>query len=44
MSGEALPNEDLDAAQQAQEQEEQDYFEQLAAVKDSILEGVITPW
>jgi hypothetical protein len=26
------------------EQERQDYFEQLASVKDSILEGVITHW
>ncbi|MFI9275834.1 hypothetical protein ACIGXM_34820 [Kitasatospora sp. NPDC052896] len=28
----------------AEERDEQAYFEQLAAVKDSILEGVITPW
>ncbi|MGW3465200.1 hypothetical protein ACWDE9_39055 [Streptomyces olivaceoviridis] len=26
------------------EQDRQEYFEQLASVKDSILEGVITHW
>ncbi len=26
------------------DQDQQDYFEQLASVKDSILEGVITYW
>ncbi|MER7667366.1 hypothetical protein ABTY61_02735 [Kitasatospora sp. NPDC096128] len=28
----------------AGERDEQEYFENLAAVKDSILEGVITHW
>ncbi|WP_157531560.1 MULTISPECIES: hypothetical protein [unclassified Kitasatospora] len=33
-----------ESRQATEERDEQAYFEQLAAVKDSILEGVITPW
>ncbi|MEU2632609.1 hypothetical protein [Kitasatospora sp. NPDC007106] len=38
------PAEAVDASVEVDETTAQECFEQLAAVKDSILEGVITPW
>lgn len=43
-SPESAATESAELPQAAEERDDQAYFEQLAAVKDSILEGVITHW